>query len=971
LVKEVPVNGQTVLSIELLSETTQLDDVVVVGYGTQTKASAIASIIQTKGEDVLKAGSVTSVTEAIQGAMAGVTAQVTNGKPGDSDALNINIRGVATWTDSDPLVLVDGVERGMDDVDPNEIDKISVLKDASATSVFGVKGANGVILITTKRGIVSDKPTISFSANYGVKSALVIPKYTDYVTAMNMWNEALANDGQWDDIIAESTISAWENAYESGLVGNDDAFPEVDWWDECIKPGFQQQYNVNVRGGSEFMKYFVSLGYLNDGDIFDTEKNELFDPRFYYKRYNWRTNFDLKLSSTTELSVNLAGKYAHRNQAGYRVDGDTEDGYGQSSFFNLLYQGTSHTFPIKWSNDTWGTNSTGSGNLRLRLDLGQRIYKYYDGMYDFKINQDLAFITKGLTAKGSLSYSTSSTYENTIQRYEGGNFGVENAIRYSRDYDYTSQNDDGSYDYSETRWPDDETQETPTLATYDNLLEEGYTRKFYYELALNYVRSFGNHNVSGLALFSRRQKTVLEDSSDDTFDYEYRQEDWVTRVTYNYKERYLFEFNGAYNGSENFALGKRFGFFPSATVGYRVSEEPFVKKLMGDFLNNLKVRYSYGSSGIDGGSSDRFAYLQSYEVSGNSVNFGMYSDNTSNTIYQEGDPANVNATWETSTKQNLGIEFKVLSKLSGSIDLYKERRTDILMDIWSPLWYNTSDATGNVGETKNHGYELQLCWDQKIGQDLNLSLGGTYAMSENRIVERGDGVYEEEYMKYAGKPIGYTEAYKVLGTYNSLNDIYNFTTPESSTNQTYMIEGDFIYADYNADGVIDDSDMVPIKAYTKPLKNYSFNVGAAYKGWSVNFNFYGVYDVYKQISSGMITANSSGSSGIYRATTDVAEAWYSGGLETAMHSVYGDYSEYTSTFYYQNCSYLRLKNAELSYRFSKKTLKPLNISALQVYTNGSNLYTWTNYNENIDPEQSGSGYYPMVRRFNLGVRVTF
>lgn len=790
---------------------------------------------------------------------------------------------------------------------------------------------------------------------------------------MNMWNEALVNDGQWDDLIPESTINAWENAYETGEVGNSDAFPEVDWWDECIKPGYQQQYNINVRGGSEFMQYFVSLAYLNDGDIFDTEKNESFDPRFYYKRYNWRSNFDLNITASTKLSVNLAGKYAHRNQAGYRIDGDTESGYGQTTFFNLLYQGTTHTFPIKWSNGTWGTDDTGSGNLRLRLNLGQRIYKYFNGMYDFKVKQDLGFLTKGLRGSASLSYSTSSNYENTIQKYEGGNFGVENAIRYSRVYDYSYKNSDGSYDYVETRWPDDETQETPNYATYDNLLEEGYTRKLYYEAALNYARSFGNHNVTGLFLFSRRKKIALVGSSDDTVDYEFRQEDWVGRVTYNFKEKYLFEFNGAYNGSENFAPGNRFGFFPSLSLGYRVSEEPFLKNLMGNFLNNLKVRYSYGKSGVDGGSDDRFAYLQSYTVSSSGISFGSTTDSSGNPLYYEGDLANENATWETSTKQNLGIEFRILDRLSGTIDLFKEKRTDILMDVWSPLWLSTSDATGNVGETKNHGYELELRWDQKIGRDFRFSLGGNFAFSENRIVEYGDGAYEEEYLKYAGKPIGYISAYRVLGTYNSLNDIYNFTTPESVANQTYMVVGDFIYADYNADGVIDSSDKVPIKAYTKPLKNYSFKLGLAYKGWSLNLNFYGVFDVYKSISTGLVTANSSGSNGIYRATTDVAEAWYEGNLETVMHSVYGSYSKYSNTFYYQDCSYLRLKNAELSYRFNKKILSQhrLNISALQVYVNGSNLYTWTNFNENIDPEQSGTGYYPMVKRVNLGIRATF
>jgi TonB-linked SusC/RagA family outer membrane protein len=972
LVKEVPVNGQTVLSIELVSETTQLEDIVVVGYGTQTKASAIASIAQAKGDDMLKTGNVTSVTESLQGMLPGVTSLVSNGKPGDSDALDIMIRGVSSWSsDTDPLVLVDGVERGMDDVDPNEIETVSVLKDASATAVFGVKGGNGVILITTKRGIISDKPQISFSANYGIKTAMVKPEFTDYVTSMNMWNEALINDGQWDYVIPESTISAWENAYETGLVGTTDEFPNVDWWDQVIQPGYQQQYNINVRGGTEFMKYFVSLGYLNDGDIFKTEENDLFDPRFYYKRYNWRANFDLNLTPTSKLSVNLAGSYAHRNSAGYRIDGNSEDGYGQSVFFNTLYTGDQNSFPVKWSNGTWGADDTGAGNMVAILDLGQRMYKYFDGMYDFKFEQDLDFITKGLNASASLSYTTGSNYESTIQRYEGGNFGTENLIRYSRDYDYSTKNADGSYDYTETRWPDDETQDLPTYATYDDILEDGYTRKIYYKAALNYARSFGNHNVSGLALFSREKKTILEDGSTSTFDYEYRSEDWVGRFTYNYKERYLFEVNGAYNGSENFAPGKRFGFFPSVTLGYRLSEEPFIKNLMGDYLNNLKIRYSKGQSGKDGsGQSSRFAYQQNYTSSG-SVSFGSTSSTSYGPLYYEDGVANENATWETSTKENLGFEFMLFNKLSGNVDLFREKRTDILMDVWSPLWYNTDDATGNVGETKNHGYEIELSWNQKITSDLRITLGGTYSMSENRMVERGDGVYEEEYLKYAGKPIGYSEAYYILGSYNSIDDVYNFTTPESAANQSYMVIGDYIYADYNADGVIDDQDMVPIDSYTKPLKNYSFSLAAQYKGWSLNAKFYGVYDVYKKAASALIYANNSGSNGIYKTTTDVAAAWYEGTSASALHSDYGSYSQQTSTFTYQNCSYLRLKNIELSYKFSKKVTDQLKIGSLQVYTNGANLITWSDFNENIDPEQSGTSVYPMVKRFNFGVRASF
>lgn len=323
---ELDLKNKTTLGVISLGEDTEtLEEVVVVGYGVQKKVSSVGSIATAKGDDLLKIGSVNSVSEALQGQMPGVVAINSTSKPG-ADKASLLIRGKSTWGEADPLVLVDGIERDFNDVDVNEIESISVLKDASATAVYGVKGANGVILLTTKRGL-EQKPEISFTANFGFKQPSAAPEWSDYVTSMKQYNRAQANDGNWGAMVPESTIAAWENAYATGNYGPyNDVFPEVDWWKELVKNvGYEQAYNLNVRGGTKKMSYFVSLGYLHDGDIFNTTKQEDFDPSFSYRRYNWRSNFDFNITSTTKLSFNVAGKMGYQNQPSYYENVDSPD----------------------------------------------------------------------------------------------------------------------------------------------------------------------------------------------------------------------------------------------------------------------------------------------------------------------------------------------------------------------------------------------------------------------------------------------------------------------------------------------------------------------------------------------------------------------------------------------------------------------------------------------------------------------
>lgn len=976
---EIVVKPNLNLTKVVMSENLQqIEEVVVVGYGQQKKASSVGAITTAKGEDLLKVGSVTTVSEALQGQMPGVVAINTSSKPG-ADAADLFIRGKATWGNASPLVLVDGAERNFNDVDVNEIESISVLKDASATAVYGVKGANGVILLTTKRGS-NKKPTVNFSANFGFKQPTTKLKWSDYPTSMKMYNEAAANDGMWDKMIPESTIAAWEHAYATGNYGPyNDYFPQVDWWNEMVDNfGFQQNYNLNISGGTERMSYFASIGMLNDGDIYNTKKQSDFDPRFYYKRYNWRTNFDFKLTKSTLLSVNIAGKMGYRNQPGYR-DADNGDSY----IFDPFIQTPSNLFPVKYSDGEWGADLLGEGNIVAQMNSqGQRTYKSFQGFYDFILKQDLDMITKGLSVKATVSYNTYSDRQSSI--FKAKIYGVDDAgaskngnIRYYREYDYSSPivNADGTIDYPlirEERFPTWQMEEDrPVGASHDNF--QSYGRQLYYEVAVNYQRSFNDHNVTALAVFNRKITDSTESKDNSKMAFASYEEDWVGRVTYNWKERYLAEMNAAYTGSEKFAPGKRFGFFPSFSLGWRISEEPFLKKIQEKWLTNLKVRYSYGEVGSDNGAL-RFNYIQLFE-SGNNVTFGRNQDIAFGPLYTEGKMAYRDATWETATKQNLGIEMTIIRKLKASVDLFKESRTGILMarNTTAP-WMGAGLPSVNIGETKNHGMELELGWNDKIGKNFAYFAKFNFSTSENRIVFKDDPNRLDDYLKAAGKPIGYATKYIATGNLGSIDDIFNYTQSGIKNGaQNRLIPGDLAYIDYNGDGVVDEKDMVPVANQNYPLTTYGFSLGFTYKGFGVNALFYAATGVYKeQIGSFLWDFPKSN----VKAQPGTLDRWTpddSGSTKLIRPSVHlvNDYNVVGSTYTYTNHSYLRLKNLEVNYNFPKAWIKSMRISSCQVYVNGNNLFTITSADDRRDPETSSSSVYPIVRRYNVGARLSF
>ena len=637
-------------------------------------------------------------------------------------------------------------------------------------------------------------------------------------------------------------------------------------------------------------------------------------------------------------------------------------------------------FPIKYSDGYWGADNVGDGNIYAQMNYqGQRTYTNFRGFYDIILNQDLSMITKGLSFKGAVSYTTSqskssSTMKAKIYEIADSEASKNATTRYYRTFDYANPiiGEDGSVTYpmiTEIRFPDIQFEEDrPTGSSYDNFA--GHSRELYYELSLNYARNFNGHDVTALALFNRR---ISDSGSGSTVNFSSYEEDWVGRVTYNWKQRYMMEVNAAYTDSEKFAPGKRFGFFPSFSVGWRLTEEPFMKELKKTWLNNMKIRYSYGLVGSDRGAA-RFNYIQLYNSGGN-VQFGMNQHVNFGPLYTEGKLAYPNATWETALKQNLGIEMTLVKNLRVTLDLFDEKRDGILMarNTVAP-WMGAGLPSVNIGKTKNHGIDLELDWGDDIGTDFFYFAKFNFATSENRIVFKDDPSKLDEYLKAAGKPIGYASKYVVAGNLTSIDDIFNYSTVNmNSMNQNKLVPGDFVYYDFNADGVINDKDMVPMKNLNYPITTYSLNLGFNWKGIGFNAMLYAATGVYKEQIAQFLWDFPNGNVKAQPNATErwtVADAASTEVMRPAVH-LENNYNNKGNSWSYSDHSYLRLKNVELSYDFPKKMLRKVKMSRLQIYLNGNNLLTFSSIDKRRDPETSGNNVYPIVKRYNMGLRVSF
>ena len=696
-----PQSGKN-LRVVLEDDSQMLGEVQVVAYGAQKKVSITGAISSMKGEDLLKTPAA-SMSNVLSGQITGISSVQYSGEPG-ADEADLYVRGIATWNNAKPLIQVDGVEREFSQIDPNEVESITVLKDASATAVFGVRGANGVILITTKRG-AEGKAKISFSTSAGVNLRTKQLEFANSYQYASYYNDLQVNDGGVPTFTEEQLIKFRDHT-------DPILYPDINWIDYCMnKAAFQSQHNVNISGGTDRMRYFVSAGmFTQDGMFKQLAASDNFN--FNYKRYNYRANLDFDVTKTTLLSVNIGGRIETKRTP--------ESGEDQNQLFRKLYWAVPFAGAGIVDGKRVVSNAdylpfTGSDGLNSYYGKGFRSTTTNVLNVDLVLDQKLDFITKGLSFKLKGSYNTSYW----TQKIASSSMAVYTPVLH----------DDGSIGYRKSG-------SDSQLSYSRNSNGEGKSRDWYMEAALNYSRKFGDHNVTGLVLYNQSKRYYPGGTYDDIPS---AYVGFVGRATYDYKTRYMAEFNVGYNGSENFAPGKRYGLFPAGSIGWIVSEESFFKPLK-KVINYFKVRASVGMVGNDNNGNNRFLYLpDAYILNDDGYFFGTNAGNKKPGAY-EASKSNADVTWEKSVKQNYGIDFSILNeKLNISLDYFKENRRDILSSPdYMPGILGMVLPIMNVGKTENKGYEFQLKWNDKIGDDFRYWANFNLSFARNKIVYKNE-----------------------------------------------------------------------------------------------------------------------------------------------------------------------------------------------------------------------------------------
>jgi TonB-linked SusC/RagA family outer membrane protein len=946
--QEVNISGKNSINVVLKEDQSQLSEVVVVGYGKQKKESVVGAITQVKGEVLERTGGVSSLGAALTGNLPGVVTVATQGTPGAEDP-KIFIRGQSTWNNSDPLVLVDGIERSMNSVDIGSVESISVLKDASATAVFGVKGANGVILITTKRG-KEGKADIRFTGNATVKiPSLLASKYDSY-DAIKVRNLAIEHElglspSSWSKYVPSAELDKYRNPSSQAEA---ERYPNVNWGDELIKKSVMS-YNTsaNVSGGNAFVRYFTAVDFLKEGDIIKKLDNgKSYQPGYGFNRINVRSNLDFNLTKTTVLTTNLAGSY-----------GVKQDAWGQDNWeyriWQSIYSNAPNIYYPKYSDGGWGyypqeqvstVNSFATlANNGIRKTTTTRINT------DFTLKQDLSMLLSGLSAKGTFSFDNSfisqgGVYDNGVIQQEYIN-PVTGEVTHSQ-YLGTNQ-----FDWIPSRW-------TPNP---DVVQDYSTYRKVFYQLSMDYAKNFGKHGVTAMGLFSR-------DRYAGGSEFEHFREDWVSRVTYNYGLKYFAEFNGAYNGSEKFGPDYRFAFFPSAAAGWMISKENFMKNLK--FINTLKLRVSYGQVGNDN-ITNRWLYTTTWTYGGNAPLGSSSGQNSPYTWWREAQTSvgNPDIHWEKVAKTNFGLEYSLFGDLlSGSVDVFNDYRTDILLDGASrsvPSYFGVQPPTANLGIVRNKGYELELRVNKTLTNGLRLWANFSITHAKDKIIEADDPQLKDDYLKRANKQIGQTYSYLSNGYANTWDEVYG--SAQLNTNNNQKLVGDLNMVDYNGDGIIDNKDIVPYGYPQRPQNTYNATIGFEWKGFSTFVQFYGVNNSNRYLQLVSFSGQDH-----YDNVYKQGSYWTPENTNANMPMPrYASQMPYYGTSYLYDGSYIRLKTAEVAYTFKTSQLTRIGLSALRVYVNGNNLLLWTKMPDDREVDNGVSTAYPTVRRINFGCNITF
>lgn len=932
---EMRVGNQININVNLKEIATDLNEVVVVGYGSQKRASVIGSIV-TIEPTRLQQSTTRALSNNLAGQLAGVIAVQRSGEPG-ADGSDFWIRGISSFQgNTSPLVLVDGIERTLDDLNPAEIESFSVLKDASASAVYGVRGANGVILVNTKRGEMG-KPKVSVNYEQSFTAPVKLPEYIGAADYLSLLDE-IKQDAGYGALYGEELIEK----YRSGV--DPDLYPDVNWLDAVTRDfGINQRVNLSINGGNEFIRYALIGSYYGERGIFETDKSQDWDSTTRLSKFNLRSNIDVNLTKTTIARISIGGYLQEQN--GMAVSSGT--------VFGSAFETPPYTQPTRYSSGEIPKDKSRTNAWSLATQHGYSTNSKSKIESLFSLEQDLKFLLPGLKAKALFSFD----------RYSNSGITRSKSPTY---YDpaSASRNEDGSLNLVVSEYGQDFLSTSQT--------KEWGNKATYFEANLSYSNDFGKNHVDALFLYNQR-------------DYEngdavpYRRMGIAGRASYMYDSRYVAEFNFGYNGSENFAKGKRFGFFPSVALGWLLSEEKFMEDYK-DIFSKIKFRGSWGLVGNDQLAGRRFAYISTIEKDDTGYHWGASADNW-HAGYHEGEFGNVDMTWETVEKINVGFELGLWNALELQVDLFQEHRRDIFMQR-----NNIPTAAGflkfpwdNFGKVDNKGIDMSLTFNKQINKDLFVGFRGTFTYAENKIIEQDEapGIIGTN-RSSTGLPVGqlFGLVAERLFTEEDFEDVERGVLKPGIPNQTFsstVRPGDIKYLDIDGDGEVTDKDVKPIGGTYDPQIVYGFGANAAYKGFDLNVFFQGNGKTYRFIGG----QNFLPGSGLGNILTNYNDRWT---VDNPSQDVFyprlsdgpNNNNSQNSTWWLRNMSLLRMKDVELGYTLPKRLITNIGLSSLRVYLKGTNLLTFSGF-KLWDPEvdTSNGAAYPIMKSFAFGLDINF
>lgn len=962
--------GKSDYQIKLVPDSEMLEETVVVAFGQQKKISVTGAISTVASADLRKTTS-TRLDNALAGRVTGLTSMQSGGGQPGVDGATMYLRGAATTNGKSPLILVDGVERdNIRTVDMNEVESISVLKDASATALYGVQGANGVILIQTRKG-QKGKAQLNISVDQGWTSFTKEPSRLHSWEYCELRNEALMNSGE-KAAFSDETIAKFRNP----LLGLDPSSPDYDnqvairkavycdndYYRMYLKSNTPQtRANANISGGTDFVNYFVNVGYIHQGGNLNTESPDYlgYDPQCYMNRLSLRSNLDFHITKNLTASLNIASYAENVNMPAV---GDLYRGDQSWMITDLIYQ-CQTILPISPGPTTDSRFGVESGGIvgynyldRSAFEIinrrGFHTNKRKNLNTQFSVNWDLSeLVTKGLSINGMAAYDTY-------------NIGVLEGRKKEQVYNVRVDYDSETLSYSSNG--DKIEPLTMTSSRLSNY-------QIYVQGSINYARTFGKHNVTAMATAYRR---FWEGTSANI---PYNVLGTAARATYSFDDRYLVEGNLGYNGSEQFAPSKRFGLFPSGSIGWIASNESFLKG--NKYLTWLKFRASYGLVGNDSMGGLRFLYQDDNQIqSGNGFVQGLGGK-----IVKEGLIGNKNITWELSKKMNLGVEIGLFKDFRINVDYFTEKRDQILLRRRTvPSFQGVSSdyiPRVNMGKVDNHGVDVEVSYSHTFNRDFSISSRVNFGFNDNTVIELDEPMRSEEYAyQYHEEGFRLGQEFGYLIDWNSPGNGY-FTSQDEIDNY-YPYEfggkprvGDFVYKDVNGDGVIDQKDLSPIGySTTVPGLNYGISLGLNFKGIDFNVLFSGLGRYSKYYSGqGVVEWTKQGTYFDWTRNGWTEERYKNGEKITyPAISTSQTVSHTENDFFIQNRSFLRLKNIELGYTLPERFLSKVGVKALRVYVSGQNLFVWDNLRiTHIDPEQNNSYGYPITKNVTLGLNINF